>query len=258
VRRRRRWAARRLRGAACVLASGGLDSAVLLGEAARFHRRVQPLYVRAGLRWETAEIRALRAYVRALRSPRLRPPAVVRLPMTDLYGAHWSTTGAGVPGFDTDDALVYLPGRNIALFSKAATYCALNGIPVIFSGILNLNPFPDGRPAFLRAMERALSLGLGTPIRIRTPFRRLSKAQVIRRGARLPLGRTLSCANPRGTRHCGRCSKCGERVRAFRAAGVPDPTRYAEGPGTARGGGSPGAGRSRITRAATKNPTISK
>ena len=233
---------------------------MLLAEAIRTYRRVQPLYVRAGLRWEEAEIRALRAFVRALRSPRLAPPAVIRMPMADLYGEHWSTSGKRVPGFRSADALVYLPGRNIALFSKAATFCALRGIPVLISGILNLNPFPDGRPAFLRAMERALGLGLGAPIRIRAPFRRLSKAQVIGRGAGLPLARTLSCADPRGGMHCGRCSKCGERVRAFRAAGVADPTRYAGGPGAAagRGGGSPGAKRSRITRAATKKPTISK
>lgn len=249
------------RAAACVLVSGGLDSAVLVAEARDSHHRVQPLYVKAGLRWEAAEIRALRAFLRAIRSPRLLPLAVIRLPMDDLYGRHWSTGGRAVPGFHTADELVYLPGRNIALFSKAATFCALRGIPVLISGILNLNPFPDGRRVFLRAMERALSLGLAAPIRIRTPFRRLSKVQVIRRGAYLPLGRTLSCASPRRTAHCGRCSKCGERVRAFLRSGIPDPTFYAGGPGArsaGRGRVPSGAKRSRTTRAARKKPTISK
>ena len=52
-----------------------------------------------------------------------------------------------------------------------------------------------------------------------------------RRAARprlgVPLALTLSCMNPQGDRHCGRCSKCRERRDAFREAGVADPTDYA-------------------------------
>ena len=43
-----------------VLVSGGLDSAILLGEALRHEPpAVQPLYVRHGLYWETAELQHL-------------------------------------------------------------------------------------------------------------------------------------------------------------------------------------------------------
>ncbi len=222
------------RPAACVLASGGLDSAVLLGEALRKYRKVQPVYVRAGLRWESAELRALRRFLRAVRSPRLRPLVVLELPMRDLYGDHWSTTGR-VPGFRATDASVYIPGRNIVLFTKAAAFCALRRLPVLLLGILSANPFPDGSPAFLRAMERALARGLAAPIRLRAPFRRLSKDRVIRRGRGLPLHLTLSCSEPRRGRHCGVCVKCGERIKAFRRAGIADPTAYADRRHSGRG-----------------------
>jgi 7-cyano-7-deazaguanine synthase len=55
---------------------------------------------------------------------------------------------------------------------------------------------------------------------------------VIRLGVELgvPLALTLSCMNPRDSRHCGQCSKCRERRDAFRDAGVPDPTAYAVAP----------------------------
>jgi len=215
------------RAAACVLASGGLDSAVLLGEALRRYRAVQPVYVRAGLRWEAAELRALRRYLRAVRSPRLRPLVVLDLPMREVYGDHWSTSGR-VPGFHATDASVYIPGRNIILFSKTAAYCALRRIPEMLLGILGANPFPDGSPAFLRAMEKALARGLAAPIRLRAPFRRLSKDQVIRRGRGLPLRLTLSCSVPVRGGHCGVCVKCGERIKSFRRAGVADPTMYAD------------------------------
>jgi 7-cyano-7-deazaguanine synthase len=259
-RRPRRFSPRPRAGTACVLVSGGLDSSVLLRDFTRRYRRVQPLYVRAGLRWEKAEIASLRAFVRALRSPRILPLAFVDVPMADLYAGHWSTTGRHTPGFHAGDESIYLPGRNLSLFSKAGTFCALRRIPVLGSGVLNLNPFPDGTPGFFRAMQEALRRGLGTPIRILTPFRGLAKDDVIRRGRDLPLELTLSCANPRHGRHCGRCCKCAERAWAFGRAGVPDRTDYAGGPGAAVPGPSGtslrSAGwRARTTLVAPKNAT---
>jgi 7-cyano-7-deazaguanine synthase len=228
------------RRTACVLASGGLDSAVLIGAALRRYRRVHPLYVRAGLRWEEAEIRALRRFLRELRSPRLAPLAFLDAPLAALYGGdHWSTAGRRTPGFFAGDASVYLPGRNVMLFAGAATFCALRGIPILISGILDANPFPDGTPAFFRAMQRALRAGLGAPLWLRAPFRSWSKDRVVRLGRDLPLALTLSCIRPRRGRHCGACCKCAERMTAFRRAGIPDPTFYASPPPTG-GSGAPG------------------
>lgn len=255
--RRRRFSPRPRAGAVCALVSGGLDSAVLLADLLRRHRRVQPLYVRAGMGWEKAEIGSLRAFLRAVRTPRLRPLLLLDVPMADLYGRHWSTTGRGTPGPRAANESVYLPGRNLALLSKAATFCALGGIPVLATGVLDSNPFPDATPAFFRALETALRRGLDAPIRIATPYRGLSKEEVIRRGRGLPLGLTLSCARPWRGRHCGECTKCAERMRAFRRARVPDPTDYAAGPGAdgpppARASGAPSGKRARTTRVAPK------
>ncbi len=223
----------RLAAPAAVLLSGGLDSAVLLHDLRRRHRSVQPIYVRAGMHWEKAELRSLRRFLRALGRDRIRPLVVLDVPMADLYGRHWSTTGRGAPGYRASNESVYLPGRNLALLTKAATFCALRGIHVLASGVLDSNPFPDATPAFLRALQTALSRGLGTPMRIVTPYRARAKEEVVRRGAGLPLHLTLSCAQPIRGRHCGRCTKCAERVRAFRRAGRVDPTVYAGGPGAA-------------------------
>jgi 7-cyano-7-deazaguanine synthase in queuosine biosynthesis len=67
-----------------------------------------------------------------------------------------------------------------------AVHCARHRIPALALALLADNPFPDATPAFLADLGR--------------------------------LARSL--------RHCGRCTKCAERQRAFAAAGVPDPTRY--------------------------------
>src|SRR5256885_16328497 len=52
-----------------VLVSGGLDSAVLLGRAARERPAVHPLYVRTGLAWEATELDYLHRFLNAIRTP---------------------------------------------------------------------------------------------------------------------------------------------------------------------------------------------
>ncbi|HTL71424.1 MAG TPA: 7-cyano-7-deazaguanine synthase [Candidatus Eisenbacteria bacterium] len=210
-----------VRDAACVLASGGVESAVLLAGARSRWRRVHPVYVKAGLRWEAAELHWLRRYLRALdaeRPGRLAPLKILRLDLAGIYGRHWSTAGP-VPGGRSPDEAVYLPGRNIALFSAAACHAAATGAAAVEIGVLNGNPFPDSSPAFLRKMSAALSEGLGRRLRLAAPLASMKKPDVVRRGARLPLELTFSCIRPRDLRPCGACNKCAEREKAFRAAG---------------------------------------
>jgi 7-cyano-7-deazaguanine synthase len=214
----------------CVLASGGLDSAILLGTLARRHE-VYPLYVCSGFVWEAAEQALLGRFLRVLRrraGGRVRPLVRVALPAAPLYGGtHWSLSGARVPGARAALVANYLPGRNLLLGAVAAVHCARTDVRQIALALLADNPFPDATPGFLRALGRVVSRALGLSITIRAPFRHLRKEAVLRRGRDLPLALTLSCARPRGLRHCGRCTKCAERRRAFAHARLPDPTRYA-------------------------------
>lgn len=211
----------------CVLASGGLDSAVLVGVLARC-AEVHPLYVRCGLTWERAEEAALARFLRVLgRRPGVRLAPLVRLdlPVRRLYGAaHWSVSGRGVPGARARLASNYLPGRNLLLGSLAAVHCARRRLPALALAVLADNPFPDATPRFFAELGRVAGRALGTRLAVRAPFRRLTKDAVIRRGRDLPLALTLSCARPVRGRHCGRCTKCVERRDAFARAGVPDPT----------------------------------
>jgi 7-cyano-7-deazaguanine synthase len=211
-----------------VLLSGGLDSAVLVAQAA-VAGVVQPVYVSAGLAWEAEEL-ALAGQL--LRTPPyaagVLPLVRLTLDVTDLYPeTHWSRVGAP-PAYDTPDEDVYLPGRNILLLAKAGVLCALRGIPRLAIGPLAGNPFPDATPAFFASVAEALSLGLGHPLQIETPLVALHKEDVIRLGVSLgvPFELTLSCMKPAGGRHCGVCSKCRERRDAFAAARVEDPTTY--------------------------------
>lgn len=210
-----------------VLASGGLDSSVMLAELARGGREVFPVYVRAGLMWERHELGALRSYIRHLKMRSIHAVSVLQLPMGDVAGGHWSMTGRKVPGYRAAVSSNYILGRNLSLLAKAAIFCAYNRIGEIAMAPLESNPFPDARPKFFRTLERAIDLGLGLKLTILTPYVGMTKGEVIRRGANLPLRFTVTCARPEGITHCGRCTKCAERIEGFREAGVADPTEYA-------------------------------
>jgi 7-cyano-7-deazaguanine synthase len=200
---------------------------VLLGELARARRHVFPIYVRAGLLWERVELGMLRKFIAALKRENIEEVAVLDFPTGDITRDHWSVTGKAVPGYRASLASNYIPGRNLSLLTKAAMFCARNRIGEIAMAPLESNPFPDARPEFFRAVERVVKLGMELPLRVLTPFAGLEKSDVIMKGRALPLELTLSCANPRGSIHCGACTKCAERIEGFREAHIADPTRYA-------------------------------
>ena len=210
-------------GAVVVLASGGLDSCALIGHMARKGREVFPLFIKAGMVWEAAELRALSRFLSRLPpglARRVRPLRVLSVRMDDLYGDHWSTTGRGVPGWRATDSSVYLPGRNIMLLSKGGVFAATIGVPAVAIGTLSANPFPDGAAAFFLRFSKAISTGLGFPLKIEAPFKRLGKEEIIRRFDDLPLHLSFSCSNPLRFRACGVCAKCRERILAGASRGT--------------------------------------
>jgi 7-cyano-7-deazaguanine synthase len=213
-----------------VLASGGLDSAVLLADLVH-ENTVFPIYVAAGLAWEAIEQKALQAYLDASAGPNLQPLTVLDMPTRGLYGRHWSVTGDDLPAYDAPDEDVYIPGRNVLLIGVTAVWCALNNVDAIAIGSLDDNPFPDATPAFFEDYGRLLSAALARPIEVIAPYRNEHKSQIIARFPKLPLNLTITCMAPLeqdGTiLHCGACNKCRERREAFAASGVADHTLYA-------------------------------
>jgi 7-cyano-7-deazaguanine synthase len=210
-----------------VLVSGGLDSAILLGDLVRSGHVVHPLYVRNGFAWEDAERDHLRGFLAAIATPALRPLTTLDVPVADLLPDHWGVSGLDVPDADSPDEAVYLPGRNVLLLSKSMLWCHLNGVASVALATLRANPFPDATPRFFADYARAVNRAIGGRVGVDRPFARRRKVDVMRLGAGLPLELTFSCIRPVEGGHCGACNKCAERRRAFDGAGLPDPTRYA-------------------------------
>jgi len=210
-----------------LLFSGGLDSAILLARLLEQGHVVQPFYVESGLRWQRDEYAAGLRYLGELAQPRLRDLVTLNLPLDDLYGRHWSTTGDWVPDAESREEAVFLPGRNALLAIKPALWCQMHGLETLAIAPLRDNPFPDASAKFFHQFSSALSLGVAATVKLVSPLAHLDKRQVMQLGRHDPLKLTFSCIAPQEGYHCGKCNKCGERQQAFALAKIEDPTAYA-------------------------------
>lgn len=87
--------------------------------------------------------------------------------------------------------------------------------------------YPDCRPGFIAAIDRAASEGTYAHVRIVAPYTNITKADIAHRGKAMGIdySETWSCYKG-GDRHCGRCGTCVERREALAEAGIDDPTEY--------------------------------
>jgi 7-cyano-7-deazaguanine synthase len=148
------------------------------------------------------------------------------------------TSGEAVPeGHYAEDSMriTVVPNRNAIMLAIAFGIAAAEQAEAVAAAVHGGDHFiyPDCRPDFIEAfetMQRHALEGLAS-VTLYTPFVRLSKADIVREGARLgvPFADTWSCYQG-GEHHCGRCGTCVERREAFHLAGLEDPTLY-EDPG---------------------------
>ncbi len=123
--------------------------------------------------------------------------------------------------------VTYVSGRNIIFLSYAVSFAESIDAKKILIGahIEDYSGYPDCRPEFLRAMEKAINLGISKKgIEIISPLVDKSKKDIVELGLRLnvPFQYTWSCYMG-GNYPCRRCDSCRFRIKAFQALGVKDP-----------------------------------
>jgi len=213
-----------------VILSGGLDSSTLLYDWVKSgQREVYALSVDYGQR----HVREL-AYARKLAEGLGVPHRVADLKaLKPLFGEN-ALTGAATEVPKTDYAtanmtVTVVPNRNMILLAVAGAWAAgLHAEDIGYAAHAGDHTiYPDCRPAFAEAMDKALLLCDWNALHLARPYVHLSKADIVRRGAELgvPYEKTWSCYEG-GEVHCGLCATCRERKAAFLTAGVPDPTTY--------------------------------
>lgn len=218
---------------AVVLLSGGLDSATTLAMARHQGFACYALSVDYGQR-HGAELDAARRVAQALdaKEHRIVPVGIGPFGGSALTDRSIPVPEAPSPGIP----VTYVPARNTLLLALALGWAEVLGARDLFIGVnaLDYSGYPDCRPEFIAAFQTLADLATkagveGHGVRIHAPLLDLTKAEIIRCGTALGLdyGLTLSCyqADVQG-RACGRCDSCRLRAEGFRAAGLPDPTRY--------------------------------
>lgn len=208
---------------AVVLCSGGLDSTTAL--ALERGPDVTAISIEYGQR-HVRELNAA-AHVAAFYGvTHVIIPAKGLLTGSALLGA------APVPDGRYDDEsmrITVVPGRNLLFAALAVAYAAGLGADRVVMGMhAGDHPiYPDCRPDFIGPLAQAVESAYG--VELTAPFLMVDKAEIVRRGAAVgvPYELTWSCYKGGGL-HCGRCGTCVERIEAFRLAGVPDPTTYAD------------------------------
>jgi 7-cyano-7-deazaguanine synthase len=222
------------RSRAVVLASGGMDSCVLVALAAREHD-VAMLHVNYGQRTEARELRSFHAIANFYKVPAERRLVVDLRHLAAIGGSCLTDAAITVPEGQLGREGIpvsYVPFRNANLLSAATSWGEVLGARAIFYGAMeeDSSGYPDCRGVFVDAFNRLIQAGTRPETRlvVQAPLLHLTKAGVVRLGASLdaPFHVTWSCYQSEEVA-CGRCDSCLLRLRGFREAGVPDPIPYA-------------------------------
>jgi 7-cyano-7-deazaguanine synthase len=219
-------------GLAVCLVSGGMDSCVTAAIASEDISQLAFLHVSYGQRTEERERRAFNEiadhYSVAQRLV-VSLEHLARIGGSSLTDKEVAVTSANLSGLGIPTS--YVPFRNAHLLSIATSWAEVIGARCIYIGAVaeDSSGYPDCRPEFYEAFQRAITLGTKpeTQIEIVTPVIAMKKSEIVELGQKLraPFGLTWSCYRE-SEQACGDCDSCALRLRAFRAAGVKDPIPY--------------------------------
>ena len=213
---------------AVILLSGGLDSTTTLYYAKAKGYDCFCLMFDYGQRHK----KELRAAVKLAKLNKCRYTIVkIALPwsksaLTDLAVKIPKNTGK----IGKNIPVTYVPARNTIFLSFAASYAESIGAKRIFIGAnaLDYSGYPDCRPKYIKAYEKAVNLGTksgvtGKKIRIETPLIALTKAEIIKLGRKLGVPYQLTWSCYRGEKlPCGTCESCLLRNKGFKENSLID------------------------------------
>ncbi|KRT64847.1 MAG: protein, queuosine biosynthesis protein QueC [Candidatus Dadabacteria bacterium CSP1-2] len=218
---------------AVVIASGGVDSSTLLYKTVNDNYETYALTFIYGQK-HRREIESAKKICEGLK---VHHKVIDLSVLKDvLSGSALTDSGVEIPEvpetaeyYETLRATI-VPNRNSIFLSIAIGYAVSIKANYIFFGAHHSDRgvYPDCRQEFVEAFEYAERLANdSTHLVISAPFVRMNKSEIVKLGAELgvPYKETWSCYKG-GRIHCGVCSSCRERKRAFQEAGVVDPTEY--------------------------------
>ncbi len=223
---------------AVVLSSGGLDSTTVIAIAQSEGYEVYSLSFSYGQR-HSFELEAAQKIAEVAN---VKKHLVIDCNMNGIGGSAL-TDNIDVPKSDKSEIssneipVTYVPARNTIFLSFALAWAETLSSSDIFIGVnaLDYSGYPDCRPEYIESYEKMANLATKagventTRLKIHTPLIKMTKAEIIKTGHKLGVDYSLthSCydPSPEGL-SCRKCDSCILRIKGFKEAGIPDPTKY--------------------------------
>ena len=215
-----------------VLVSGGMDSAVCASIARVECEELFFLHIDYGQRTEVKERECFFNLCKFFGVTEYR---ILRMEHFKIFGgSSLVDTEMEVEKGDINRKEIptsYVPFRNGNFLSIATSIAEVLSADAIYIGAVyeDSSGYPDCRPEFYKAFQRAIDLGTKpeTKIKIETPVIYMKKSEIVKTGYSLgtPFEYTWSCYKSEDVA-CGECDSCLLRLRAFRDAGIKDPLPY--------------------------------
>lgn len=218
---------------AVCLVSGGMDSCLTAAIADTENDELAFLHVSYGQRTEARERRAFEQLADHYQVSKRLAVSIEYLAKIGASSLTDHNIPVSEPNLSSGEVPAsYVPFRNAHLLSIATSWAEALGAQRIYIGAVaeDSSGYPDCRPDFYAAFQRAIDLGTRpeTNLEIVTPVIAMRKSDIVCRALELaaPLELTWSCYQA-SDHACGRCDSCALRLRAFDEAGVRDPISYA-------------------------------
>lgn len=224
---------------AVVILSGGLDSTVCMSVAQKKGYNIYPITFSYGQRHhkEVEQAQKIAAFYGCKRHLVLDTNFFRDIGSSALTSDSMAVpVGRGAGEMTQTIPVTYVPFRNAVFLAMAVGYAESLPAETIYIGVnaLDYSGYPDCRPGFIQAFQKAVNLGTaasdrGCVINIKTPLIYMTKAEIIKLGLQnnAPLQLTTSCYQG-GEKACGQCDSCLLRLKGFSEAGTVDPIEYAD------------------------------
>lgn len=193
-----------------VLASGGIDSALMMSMFKDQGHEVFPLYINYD---HLAENKEWIACTKVCNKLGLEPFKM------DIPGFGKLPSGLTQKELDVyEDA--FLPTRNLTFLTLGSAYAYSKSADVVAIGLLSNPIFPDQTKEFIEKAQISISTALGKQIQILTPLIDLDKRDVLKLAEDYDLAKITYYCHSGTEEPCGRCISCRERISAEKSLGI--------------------------------------
>lgn len=223
------------RETAVVALSGGMDSCVVAAIASRDYA-LALIHINYGQKTEKRELKSfndIAGFYNAEKRLVINFPHFKSIGGSSLTDEKIEITQADLNSNKIPSS--YVPFRNGNILSACVSWAEVIDAGAVFIGAVyeDSSGYPDCRPEFFDAFQKAINIGTKpeTKIKLVTPVINMSKKEIVLKGFELnaPLELTWSCYQNEDEA-CGVCDSCALRLRGFKQAGKEDPIKYKERP----------------------------